>query len=204
MAADPQTLADLRAAIGAWTAQDFSAAQTEQFIALGERVLARSVFTPDREAAIVVPAAAEIALPADFWGLRSAPAIENGPVLARMEPGALRAAYGSATGVPAYFAIEGSLMRLGPAPGAAASIRLAYWTAIPPLGPAQPTNWLLAAHSDLYLAAALAEAFAFHMDEGRAGFWSRRLADKTEEVNRAGRRRGSGSGPLAARPSRTA
>jgi hypothetical protein len=145
-----------------------------------------------------------MSLPADFWGLRSAPAIEGGRVLARMEPGTLRAAYGVDAGSPTHFAIEGSLMRLGPTPNDEASIRLPYWTAIPTLGPAQETNWLLAAHPDLYLAAALIEAFTFHMDEARAGFWAKRLTDKLDEVNRAGRRRGSGSGPLAARAARTA
>jgi hypothetical protein len=204
MAGDPQTLSALSDAIAAWTEQDFSAAQIEQFVALGERVLARTIFTPDREATAMLPAAAEMPLPADFWGLRSAPAIEGGAVLVRMEPGALRAAYGADAGSPAHFAIEGNVMKLGPAPGDTTPIRLHYWAAIPPLGPGQETNWLLAAHPDLYLAASLVEAFTFHMDEARAGFWSRRLADKSEEINRAGRRRGSGSGPLAARSGRTA
>ncbi|TFI59116.1 hypothetical protein E2493_06210 [Sphingomonas parva] len=202
MASDPQTWSALRTAVGDWTNEDFTAAQIEQFIALGERFLNRSVFTPEREAplAIVASAAAE-ALPQDFWGFRSAPWIDGAPrtVLSRLTPGDLRAAYpDAARGRPAHFAIEGATLLLGPAPAAPTAISGAYWRTIAPLGPDQESNWLLAAHPDVYLAAALVEAFAFHMDEGRMRFWSSRLDAKVGEIQAAGRRRAASSGPLTA------
>ena len=203
MASDPQSWSELRTAVGLWTGEDFTPGEIEQFIALGERYLNRCVFTPDREAPLAITAttAAET-LPADFWGFRSGPFVDAAlrTVMTRLTPGDLRAAYpDGASGRPAHFAIEGSTLLLGPAPAAATAIAGSYWQTIPALGPEQEDNWLLVAHPDAYLAAALVEAFAFHMDEGRMRFWSARLDAKIAEIQAAGRRRGANSGPLAAR-----
>ena len=201
MASDPQSWAELESALGAWLDQDVGAAQLRQFIALAERHLNRSVFTPDRESELSITADAQAeALPTDFWGFKSGPYVDasSDVALVRLTPGDLRATYpDGTTGTPAHYAIEGETILFGPIPSSAA-IKGTYYATIPALGASQSTNWLLTDHPDLYLAAALVEAFAFNMDEARVNFWSARRDDKIADVNRAGARRSANSGPLVA------
>lgn len=201
MASDPQSWADLQAAVGRWLDQDVSAAQIAEFVALAERHFNRAVFTPDRECAFAILADAQAhALPADFWGFKSPPYVDGARPrpLERVTGAALRRDHaGRGAGIPAYFAIEGENILFAPVPTSSA-IKGTYHATIPALGASQATNWLLTDHPDLYLAAALAEAFAFHMDEARMTFWAARRNEKIEAVNAAGRRRGENSGPLVA------
>src|SRR5690606_15800267 len=104
----------------------------------------------------------------------------------------------SQTGTPAHFAIEGQAILFGPAPSSSLTIKGTYWQAIPPLSGSATSNWLLLRHPLLYLCGALAEAFAFHMDEAREGKWMARRDRLIEDINRAGSRRASNSGPLVA------
>ena len=199
--ADPQTWAELKTSVGNWTNEDFTTAQIEEFISLGERHLNRTVFTPDREAALSITADAQSeTLPADFWGFKSGPYVDAATdvALVRLTPGDLRATYPDGTvGTPAHFAIEGENILFGPIPSSSA-IKGTYYATIPALGASQATNWLLTDHPDAYLAAVLVEAFAFHMDEARVGFWTARRDDKIADINRSGARRSANSGPLVA------
>lgn len=202
MAVSFDSWAGLQAAVKAWTAIEVPGERAEEFIGLAEDHFQLSVFTPDREETWTLQAAGPSEpLPADFWGFKSAPFID-GPVdvvLRRVTPDGLRAAHpGAPPGTPRHFAIEGSNLLLGPVPANTVVIRATYWKTIPPLGPGTTSNWLLARHPSLYLCGALAEAFAFHLDEAREGKWLARRDELIAEINRAGSRRSSNSGPLVA------
>ena len=197
MAADPTTWTELKAAVKDWTNRDDLDAAIPGFIALAERGFQRGVFTPDRETETVLEAAAEVALPADLWQIRAAYVDADPKVtLEPMSLSELRIAHASAaTGRPSHYALLGGTMLLGPAPDAAYDIKLAYVRTIPPLGEDCPSNWLLEAHPDLYVAGALVEAHAWTRDAEGLAIWKVRLDEKIETVNRAGRRRAYGQAP---------
>lgn len=197
MASDPQTWTALKGAIRDWSNRDDLDAAIPGFIALAERGFQRTVLTPDRDAEATLAAAAEVTLPDDLWQIRAA-FVDADPKVA-LEPiglAALRNRHASAaTGMPHHYALRGAAMLLGPAPDAAYTIRLTYVRTIPALGEAQESNWLLAAHPDLYIAGVLAEACLYLRDGDGAAVWAAQRDARIEWVNRAGRRRAAGQAP---------
>lgn len=170
------------------------------FISLAERIFNRTVFCPEREATTTLSATSgSVALPADFWGVRTVYLNATvDVVLEQVTPSKLRQLYPDGTaGSPRHFAIEGENMLLGPAPSSA-SIVLTYWQTIPALGESQATNWLETDHPDLYLNGALAELYEHTRDVQAADRRGMKAAAIMESVNRAGRRRHTNSGPIAA------
>ncbi len=202
MAVSFDTWAELQTAVEAWTNIDVSEAQVQEFIGLAEDHFQMSVFTPDREAALSIAAdAASEALPNDFWGFKSGPYVDTAcdVVLQRVTPSQLRTLFPtSQTGIPTHFAIEGENILLGPVPSSEVTIKGTYWQTIPALSGSNTSNWLLLLCPSLYLYGSLAEAFAFHMDEAREVKWLARRDQQIENLNKAGIRRSSNSGPLAA------
>lgn len=202
MAVSFTTWALLQTALEEWTSIDVSDAQNQEFISLAEDHFQLTVFTPDREAAFSLSVDAQVeALPTDFWGFKSGPYIDGttDTVLTRVEPGDLRRTYpGASTGTPGHYAIEGENILFGPTPSTTFTVKGTYWQTIPPLSGSATSNWLLALHPSLYLAGALAEAFAFHMDEAREAKWTLRRDRLIAEINKAGIKRASNSGPLVA------
>jgi hypothetical protein len=205
MAEDPITWATLKASARAWLVDIETGAisddQLEEFIAFAERHFQRTIFTPDREAALSLSATTQVtALPTDFWGFKSPPYIDAAMdvPLVKLTPGDLRATYRTTTtGIPAHYAIEGKNLLLGPTPSSSQSVKGTYYQTIPALNSGTATNWLLTDCPDIYLAGLLHHAFLFQMDEARAGMWAAKASAAIEDLNRAGQRR-SNSGPLVA------
>lgn len=202
MAVSFDTWAELQTAIEAWTDYDFSDAQVQEFIGLAEDHFQLTIFTPDREAALSLTVDAQSeALPTDFWGFKSGPYVDAATdvVLTRLEPGDLRATYPDAmTGTPAHFAIEGENILFGPTPSTSFTVKGTYWQTIPALSGSATSNWLLLLHPRVYLYASLAEAFSFMLDEAREAKYIARRDQAIADINRAGARRSSNSGPLVA------
>lgn len=202
MANDPQTLTELTTSLADWLNRDDFADVANEIVASAERRLSRDLFTGDREAITTLTATAEtVALPADFESVR-AMWIEgaNGGRLEPMTLGDLQAFYPtSETGTPRHYAVMGSTLYLGPAPSSSTAIKLAYWQGLTPLSDANPTNWLLTDHPDVYRAAAMTEAYLYYMDEAKARTWDAVTVSRMASVTRMGRRRQYGVGPLVAR-----
>lgn len=199
--ADPQNWTDLKTSLESWLNRDDQADQIPEFISLAERRFNRTVFSPEREGSSTLTAAATVALPADFWGVKTL-WLDTDPkvVLDSMTLGELRQHYSAATtGQPGNYAIQGTNLILGPSPDSAYSMPLAYWKTIPALGSSTASNWLLLAHPDLYIAASLVEAFLWARDEQRAQLWDQRTQAKIEEINGAGRRKQHGGAPFRIR-----
>ena len=193
---------ELKARIADWLNRDDLAAQIPAFIALAEARFNRVLIVPEREAVATLEASGEtVALPADYWGMRSlhlADAVQ--PPLRQMSLVELRRAYaGGPAGVPRHYCVRGSDLLLGPAPASACELVLDYFATIPPLGETQPSNWLLDLFPDLYLSGALVEAYLFLRDAEGAGAWDNRTEAKIREIERAGRRKTIGAAPLTAR-----
>lgn len=201
MSSDPQTYDDLKTSIATWLVRSDQTDRIPEYIALAERRLNRVVFCPEREATTTLTAAASVTLPTDFSAVRAI-WLDTDPkvVLDQMTLNELRQAYsGATTGQPGNYAISGNQLILGPSPDSAYSIELAYWQAIEPLSDSVADNWLLLAHSDLYLCAALAEAFLGTYDEQRAVLWENRTEAKIAEVNAYGRHQQYGGAPFRIR-----
>lgn len=205
MAEDPTTWTELKTALATWMKRTDLTTVIPQAIAFAEGSFQESIFCPDRIASTTLAFAGEsAALPTDFWGVETAyTGTSPKLLLQQVTEGELRRAYPySATGTPEVFAIVGENMVLGPPPSTA-TVYLTYWQVISPLNGSTATNWLLTNHSRLYMAASLAWLHSYVRDYDEADRWSAVAAGLANSVNKAGRRRMTNSGPLAARATTT-
>lgn len=119
---------------------------------------------------------------------------DSATVLAQLSPDDLAAAYANAAvGVPeAYALIDGSF-RWGPVPDADYELSCTYVAGIQKLADANPTNWLLQAHPDLYLYGALRQAELYGWNDERARVFDQFIDSIIAEIRRAEalKRRGS-------------
>src|SRR5262249_53856046 len=148
------------------------AARTPEFVALFEAAANRRLRVREQETtATLTPSSGAVALPADYLAWRrvtwtGAPRVE----LQYVHPSYLQAAYPSApTNVPRVFSIEGGTLKIRPLD--TTPLELDYVQKIPALSDSTTTNWLLAAHPDLYLFGALVEAEMFGVNDERAPQW---------------------------------
>jgi hypothetical protein len=203
MAEDADSWTELKADIADWLNRDDLSAQIPKFIAQAEREFNRVLRVPEMEAvAELAVDAATISLPADFLEMRAL-TLDSDPkiVLEPMTLAELRSVYAAgAAGKPQNFAIEsGSTLVLGPAPDSAYGGRLNYYQTITPLGGDAASNWLLAAHSDVYLAGALWRAHVYLVDEANAARWKAIMGEGLEQIAVSGRRKAYGAAPLRIR-----
>lgn len=194
--ANPSTWAELKEAIASWLVRDDQEDRIPEYISLAESRLERAVNGPERDTSTTLTAADTVALPSDFGGVKAL-WIETDPKTTPdfMPYSTLRQVHSSAaTGIPSNYTISGSSLIFGPAPDSAYDVTLVYRKALLPLSETNATNWLLAAHPDLYLAASLTEAFLALVDD-RAVMWDSRTEAKIQEVNSYGRRKQYGGTP---------
>ena len=121
-------------------------------------------------------------------------------VLEQASPAALRMLFPSSRlGQPRAYAISGASLLIGPTPDSGYTITLGYKQAIPSLSDTNPTNWLLAKHPDLYVAASLAMAEFRGWNDTRLPMLKAWYDELVEEVNAAGRRARHAGGPIRMR-----
>lgn len=194
---------DLQSRVVDWLGRsDITSAQIDTFIQLAEARFNRRLIVPERETAATLAATTEsVNLPADFWALRAA-YVNTQPetTLEQMSLVEYRRAYvGGAAGVPRNYALRGGTMLIGPIPSTSTNIFTVYWATIPALTASNTSNWLIAAHPDIYLSGVLAEAYLLLKNMTEAGVWDSRTEAKIEEVIKTGRRKAAGAAPLAPR-----
>jgi hypothetical protein len=152
----PTNFEELKAAVQAWL--DNADIDAAECITLAEARFNRILASPDMEARGTIALADGIgSLPANFLEARSL-TIASDPVT-RLEPLQLEdviAAQGL-TGAPRFYCITGTQIYVAPNPDADVAIGIVYRRTVPPLATSR-TNWLLARHPDLYIAAAVAVA----------------------------------------------
>lgn len=102
---------------------------------------------------------------------------------------------GADTGTPTHAAIiNGTSVRLAPAPDESYDLRLVWWETVPHLGSSRPTNWLIDNHSDIYLFASLVQSAPYVRDEERLPMWRMELERRLEDMHTdSERKRYSGS-----------
>ena len=176
---------ELQAATGNWLDHTLFTARVPEFIALFEATANRRLRVRQQEAtAMLTPSAGAAALPADYLAWRrvtwtGSPRVE----LEYVHPSYLQAAYPtSPADVPRFFTIEGSTLKVRPVDNAA--LEFDYFQRIAALSDATPSNWLLAAHPDLYLFGALVEAEMFGVNDERAPKWKARRDEIFGEIEK--------------------
>jgi hypothetical protein len=87
---------------------------------------------------------------------------------------------------PRYFTIEGTTISVMPVDNT--SLTLRYYQKIPALSDAAPTNWLLAAHPDLYLFGALTEAQGLIQGLDKGMVWKARGDELIGEIAQLARK----------------
>lgn len=194
----PDSYSDLKAAVASWIERDDLDDRMDDFIDLAEARFNRVLMVPEREASTVLSAASTVALPADFYGIRAI-WLDTDPkvLLEQMSLQELKGRWSAnATGCPHNFAIEGGdTLVLGPSPDSAYDIELVYWTRIEALSDAEPVNWLLTSHPDIYLFGTLVEAEMYCANDERVGMWRARLDTAMSELLNAGRRKQQSATP---------
>lgn len=88
----------------------------------------------------------------------------------------------ASTEAPRFYTLVGSSIITWPATTATA--RLRYRARITPLSSADPTNWILQSHPDLYLKASLLGASEYFVDDARIPLWESQVATAIERINR--------------------
>ena len=84
----------------------------------------------------------------------------------------------SATGKPYYFTVIGgstNQLEVVPSPDSTYTSSIVYYTRIAALSDSATSNWLLAAHPDIYLFGTLVEAEPYLKNDERMPMWTNRL-----------------------------
>lgn len=134
----------------------YDGAAIDRAIRKAEAYFLRNLRLAEMELAVTLAVSNGAAtLPADCRQVRALIWLGTGreyPV-EQMPPSGLAAAYGGTSAAyPFAFAREGLSLRFAPA--CTGTARLLYYADVPPLSDANPTNWLLTASPDLYIAGA--------------------------------------------------
>jgi hypothetical protein len=180
------TYGELKAVVANWLAREDLGTAIPDFVALFEAAANRRLRVRQMEiSATLTPADGAAALPADYLMWRRVTWTGGRRrELDYVHPSYLQAAFDAAAGTPRVFTIEGATLKIRPIDGGA--LELDYFQKIPALSDAQPANWLLAAHPDLYLFGALVEAEAFNKDADKAALWKLRRDEILAEIETLG------------------
>lgn len=185
---------DLLSEITDWLDEDL-ASKADTFIRMAEARFNRLLRTPEMETPLTLEASDESTpLPTDFLQMK-AMWIDgdykiplNGTSFANLN------ASGPA-GLPTTYAIVGTSLYLGPIPDDVYDLAGVYYQTIPPLTVNAPTNWLLAAHPDLYLYGCLTMAELRGWNDTRLPLLKSALDEAMGQIQMAGTKRRFG-GPL--------
>jgi len=97
----------------------------------------------------------------------------------------------SATGKPYYFTTVGGAtnqLEVLPSPDSTYTASIVYYTRIASLGDSATSNWLLAAHPDIYLFGTLVEAEPYLKNDERMPMWTTRLDKALNDLGLQGQR----------------
>ena len=191
------TYSELRTAVENWLDHTLFTARVPEFIALFEAAANRRLRARQQEASsALTPSAGSAALPARLSRLAAGDldglATRGAAVRASVVPaGGLSEL---ARGRAAHLHDRGVDAERPPGRRRRARIRLFPEDSLAVLRRGQGTNWLLAAHPDLYLFGALVEAEMFGVNDERAPVWKARrdeIFDEIEQLNN--KTRGAGA-----------
>lgn len=195
------TYTELKTAVAAFLARSDLDSQIPNFIQLAESRMSRELETRDQEkraTATLTSGDEYIALPTDLREVRSV-ALTTDPktVLTYYSPTSLDSTYSSGgSGKPLGFSIVGGEMKLRPIPDSSYTAEIIYVGGLSALSDSNLTNVVLTRHPDAYLYGALAEAYAYLLDETRAAQYMQRFSLAIDEIKVDEQRAHYGTGSL--------
>lgn len=189
------TYATLKTDIAAWMHRSDLTAQIDTFIDLFEARANRNLRVPEMEVRSITTLEAEyVALPSDFLEVRNVQLNADRVLLLEYASPQKIDAMRLVTGDPRYYSVVGNEMQFSP-PALDSEIEIDYYAKIPALSDSNTSNWLLDSNPDYYLMGALYEASLYTQDASAAQL-AALVAEKEEAINRRGRGKNYGAGPL--------
>jgi len=176
--------------------EDYSEDAIQRGLRKAEAQFNRTLRTPEMETRAVLSVSTELTpLPSDFVELRSV-FVEGSPdaSLKSMSPAGMVSTFRGIAGDPRAYSIEAGSLRVGPVGKAA--LEIVYYRPIPPLSDAQPSNWLLVNHADLYVAGVMYHLARRERDSDGMQQAAQEVATLIASINRAANNSRWGAGPL--------
>tara|TARA_B100001939_G_scaffold275437_1_gene243511 strand:+ start:558 stop:1208 length:651 start_codon:yes stop_codon:yes gene_type:complete len=178
------TYAELKTAIGNWTARSDLTSYLDEFIDLAETYIKRDPAHPDspeiggvrgniqRATGTLSTSASTLALPTDFLeGYRlNLTADADFKVLRYVAPNQLSLHHRSGTGQPAFYTIS-DVIEFEVKPDSEYAYEFSYYPQATALSDSNTSNFVLASYPDVYLSGCLFHAFRFLQDEQQASSW---------------------------------
>lgn len=191
---------ELKTAVANFLARDDLTDQIPNFIQLAEARMSRELETREQEkraTATLTSGDEYVALPTDMREVRQVK-LNTDPVrvLSYHSPVSLDMAYGSSgASQPAGYSIIGQEIKVRPIPDSSYTMEIVYIGSLGSISDSvTPTLFLRS--PDLYLYGALAEAYAYLLDEQRAAQYDQKFTRGIEEVRRDEQRAHYGTGSL--------
>jgi hypothetical protein len=173
------TCSELKEAVATWLARSGDTQIVDNvgdFIAMAEAYINRHLRVRDMETHMIVTTVdGGTNLPDDYLAWRTMTWLGDVyAVLDYLHPDMLTRYFAdNASGPPRAFTIEGGDLVVRPIDDST-ELDFLYYAKPSPLVDDDDTNWLLTAHPDLYLSAALAEANAFLINPDHASLWGQK------------------------------
>ena len=192
--------AELQTAVANFMARSDLTSQIPDFITMAESRMSRELETREQEKrsqATLTAGDEYILLPNDFREVREVK-INASPtrVLSYYSPSALDSMYSSnGQGMPEGYSIVVLEMKLRPIPDSAYTSEIVYIGSLPNIS-AVTTPTLFIRSPDLYLYGALAEGYAYLLDEARAAQYDQKFTRILEEIKVDEQRSHYGTGSL--------
>jgi hypothetical protein len=184
---------ELQAAVANWLDRDDLGVRIPEFIALAEAQMNRLLRSRGATGRSTATISTEFsALPADFAQAISL-RVQTGSDWDELSPvdQETMSAYAAATGTPRLYSVVGGELRFYPAPDAERTVEMTYFSKVPALGVANPSNWVLASHPDAYLYGTLVHSAPLLRDTDGLGAW-KALSDAAMDQIVAERRQPGG------------
>jgi hypothetical protein len=195
------TYNNLKLAIADFLARDDLTSQIPDFITMAEARMSRELETRSQEKRVTASTVAGneyLALPTDLREVREVK-LNTTPltVLSYYSPSALDTKFSSGgQGKPLGYSIVGDEIKLRPVPDTTYTVEIIYIGTVEALSATNQTNNILSRSPDAYLYGALAEAYAFLLDEARAAQYMQRFTLALEEIKIDEQRSNYGTGSL--------
>ena len=192
--------AELKTAVANFMARSDLTSQIPDFITMAESRMSRELETREQEKrsqATLVAGDEYILLPNDFREVREVK-INASPtrVLTYYSPSSLDSMYSSnGEGMPEGYSIVGLELKMRPIPDAAYTQEIVYIGSLPNISNTT-TPILFTRSPDLYLYGALAEGYAYLLDEARAAQYDQKFTRILEEIKVDEQRSHYGTGSL--------
>lgn len=178
----------LQTAVANWLARSDLTTVIPDFITLAEAEFNRTLRCSEMESRSTATATEYMALPDDFLELRDIQ-LNGTPrtTLQLVSPSEIDA-YSSASGKPVAYCVIDDQIQLGPSPDGSYTVEIDYFAEIPALSDSNTSNWLLAAHPDLYLYGALLRASGYIQDGNLLAGWKQAYTEVSQQIRYADKR----------------